>query len=431
MDQTAANPLDIEPQIERDFRWNFLVNTLDGTFFSFGISFFSSRIILPLFVSHFTQNPIIIGLISFFGWSGVLLPQVFMANRTERAPRKKDIVVKLGFFTERLPVLLLPLAVHFLAVSRPTAGLVIFFVLYAWNNYGTGVIIVAWQDLIAKVFPTDRRGRFFGISNSLGYGLGILGALAVPLLLDRNPFPRGYVIAFAITAVSYLLSWGMVALTREPTVYNTRPPVSQRDYLRSLPEVVRTDANFRTFLLAQIVASLAGMAGGFLVVYSAQRWNLPDAQASGFMLALQVGLALAFLFFGFLSDRKGHKLSLEICLLINLLLLILAIAAPHPTWFYPIFFLSGAAQAGNYLSSIAIVYEFTGAENRPTYIGLANTIPGVAVTLAPLIGGWLARAFGYRWMFGVAAILAAASWLLLRFTVREPRKEPQPAPVEG
>lgn len=53
------------------------------------MSFFSSEIILPLFVSHFTDNPLAIGLILFRGWAGVLLPQLFMANAVERAPRKK------------------------------------------------------------------------------------------------------------------------------------------------------------------------------------------------------------------------------------------------------------------------------------------------------------------------------------------------------
>ena len=105
---------------------------------------------------------------------------------------------------------------------------------------------------------------------------------------------------------------------------------------------------------------------------------------------MQVGLAVSNLFFGFLADRKGHKLSLEICLLLNVLSLLLAIFAPTPAWFYLVFFLRGAVMAGTLISGISIVYEFTGAENRPTYIGLANTIPGVVGAVAPLIGGLLA-----------------------------------------
>ncbi len=280
--------------------------------------------------------------------------------------------------------------------------------------------------MIAKIIPVDKRGRFFGISNFIGNGTGILGALAVPFILERFTFPLGYVISFAIAGGMFFLSWVFLSLTREPAVYSSKPPVSQMNYLRSLPEILRRDRNFRMYLLAQIVFAVSGMATGFLVVYSVQTWHLPDAQASGFMIALQVGLTLAYLFFGFFSDRKGHKMSLEICLLVNVLLLVLAIVAPSPWWFLPIFFLRGAVNAGSFVSGISITYEFTDPENRPTYIGLANTIPGIAASLAPLFGGWLAGAVSYRAMFILSALIAAAAWVLLRFAVREPRHVKSP-----
>jgi MFS family permease len=144
--------------------------------------------------------------------------------------------------------------------------------------------------------------------------------------------------------------------------------------------------------------------------------------AGGFTVALQVGLALANLFFGFLADRKGHKLSLEICWLFSAVSLFLAIIAPSPWWFFPIFFLRGAVNAGSFISGISIVYEFTQPENRPTYIGLANTIPGIAGSVAPLIGGWLAGAINYPVMFILSAVIGTIGLALLRFFVREPRK---------
>ena len=260
----------VQPEIERNYRWNFLVNSLDGANFWFGMSFFSSTIILPLFVSHFTANPVAIGLIAFLGWAGIFLPQLFVANAVERAPRKKFFPVTLGFFLERLPLLLLPPAVYFLAIRQPLWTLVIFFVLYAWQNIGTGIVVVGWQDMIAKIIPVDKRGRFFGITNFIGNGTGILGALAVPLLLGRFAFPLGYVLAFTIAAAFIFLSWVFLALTREPAVHSSKPAVSQLVYLRSLPAILRRDRNFRMYLLAQIIFSLSGMATGFLVVYAVQ-----------------------------------------------------------------------------------------------------------------------------------------------------------------
>ncbi|MCU0485592.1 MAG: MFS transporter [Anaerolineales bacterium] len=411
----------IEQYVERHYRWNFLVNTLDGASFGLGMSFFSSEIVLPLFVSHFTANPLAIGLIGFLGWAGVLLPQLFTANAVERTPRKKFFPMTLGFFLERLPIFLLAPMIYFLAASQPILTLILFFVLYSWHNLGAGVIIVGWQDMIAKVIPVGKRGRFFGIGNFIGNGAGILGALAVPFVLGKFAFPLGYVFSFAVTGVLFFLSWVSVSLTREPAVHSSKPPVSQLDYLNSLPGILRRDRNFRMYLLSQIVFAFSGMATGFLVVYTVQNWNLPDGEASRFMVTWQIGLALANLFFGFLADRKGHKLSLEICWLMSTIALSLAIFVPNPGWFFLVFFLSGSASAGTFISGISIVYEFTEAENRPTYIGLANTIPGIVVSVAPLVGGWLAGVLNYRAMFILSMLAGVISWALLHFTVREPR----------
>ncbi len=385
------------------------------------INFISSTVILPLYISHFTQNPLLFGLIPFLGTAGTLLPQLFMANAVERAPRKKIFPMTIGFFLERTPIYLLAPATYFLAIRQPALALVTFFVLYTWHCFGAGVISVGWYDMIAKIIPLEKRGRFYGITNFVGNGTGILGAMAVPLVLARANFPDGYVLAFAIAGGLAFISWIFLVQTREPAVYSSKPPVSQLDYLRSLPAVLRKDHNFRAYLLSQVVFASSGMATGFLVVYTVQTWNLPDAQASGFTIALQVGLALANLFFGFLSDRKGHKLSLEICFALSIASLGLAIFAPSPLWFFLIFFLRGAVNAGTFISGISIVYEFTDAENRPTYIGLANTIPGVAGAIAPMIGGWLVGAVSYQAMFILAAVIGTAGWALLHFSVREPR----------
>jgi len=206
MTETMLPKDDVQMEIERNFRWNFLVNTIDGASFWFGMSFISSTVILPLFVSHFTDNPLLIGLIPFLTTAGYLLPQMFTANAVERAPRKKYFPVNLGFFLERLPIFLLAPMTYFLAVSQPELALAGFFILLAWHCIGAGVIIVGWQDMIAKIIPVEKRGRFFGISSFIGNGAGILGALAVPFVLDRSSFPTAYVLAFTAASVLIFLS---------------------------------------------------------------------------------------------------------------------------------------------------------------------------------------------------------------------------------
>jgi len=411
----------VEQEIRRNYRFNFIVNALDGAAYMLGVSFISSAIILPLYISHFTDNPVIIGLLPALTTAGFLVPQLFTANFVARAPLKKWFPVNLGLFAERLPAMLLPLTVLLFAKNNPTLALVSFFVLYTWYTVGAGLVIVGWQDMVAKIIPVNRRGRFFGITNFLGSASGILGAGAVGWVLANYAFPQGYLFAFSAAAVCILLSWVAISLTREPAVHSSKPRVSQLEFLRSLPRVVRADGNFSRYLLYQILSAFSLMATTFLIVYASQAWAMPDSMAGGFIIAMQFGQAAANLLFGFISDRKGHKLILEVSILLGIASLILAIAAASPLWFYLVFFLRGMMIAGNMLSGISITMEFSSVEDRPTYIGLANTIPGLASSVAPLLGGWLAAAAGYPVMFGAAAAVGLAGFVVLRWMVREPR----------
>jgi MFS family permease len=410
-----------QQEVERNYKHNFTVNALDGAIYWFGYSFMAPAIILPLYLKHFTDNPLIFGLIPFLNTAGFLLPQLFTSNAVERAPRKKIFPVNYGFFTERLPVLLFPVSAALFAADQPFVALALFLLLYSWYSGGAGLIIVGWQDMIAKIIPVDRRGRFFGTTQFLGNITGFAGTLAVPVILSRFDFPTGFVILFTAAAALVLTSWFFLALTREPAVANPKPAVSQAAYLRTLPRVVRSDPNFLRYLIFFTVFSLGGMGSGFLIVYSAQQWNLSDSYGSVFASTMVFGQILSNIVIGFLSDRRGHKVVLEAGALLSGLSFLLAFLAQSPLWFYPIFILRGMVFAVINISAITIVMEFTSPENRPTYFGLANTVPGIASSLAPLLGGWLAHAAGYPPIFALSAVLSFASLALLRWMVRDPR----------
>ena len=97
----------MEKQVQTEFRHNATVCLLNMTFWQYSTSFINRLTILPLYVSHFTDSTILIGLLAAIGTAGWFLPQVFTANWIQRLPKKKDAPVRVGFFTERLPLLVL------------------------------------------------------------------------------------------------------------------------------------------------------------------------------------------------------------------------------------------------------------------------------------------------------------------------------------
>ncbi len=410
---------EIAAEVERDYRWNFAVNFLDMAFFWPALAFISTTTILPLFVSKLTPSPLAIGFLAMLAQGSWFLPQLFTTNAVERLPRRKPVPVKLGLFLERLPLwFLVPSAL--VAGSSPQLALAILLVAYTWHSLGAGVVAAAWQDMIARCFPVDRRGRFFGIASFTGAAAGAIGAVASVWLLEAYPFPLNFAYCFAVAAVLITVSWAFLALAREPAQAPKATRTSTRQYLAGLPDLVRRDHNFRRFWVARLLLALGGMASGFVTVAAVKRWAMPDSAAGLFTAAFLVGEMVGNLAFGLLADRRGHKLSLELGAVAACLGFGLAWLAPSPQWYYVVFALMGIVSAAVIVSGILVVMEFSGPERRPTYVGIANTGVGVVSMLAPLLGAALAL-LGYNWLFAVAAAVNLAAAALFHWWVREPR----------
>jgi MFS family permease len=125
---------------------------------------------------------------------------------------------------------------------------------------------------------------------------------------------------------------------------------------------------------------------------------------------------------GLVADRRGHKAVLCGAAVSMALAALVSWMASSPGWLLGTFVLLGISTSGDSVSSMNIIQEFCEPEDRPTYIGLTNTllVPGTA--LAPLLGGWLATWVGYRAMFVVALLVASVGAALLGLWVREPRR---------
>jgi MFS family permease len=410
---------EVEAEVWRNYRWNFWVNLLDGVAFWFGGSFISASTILTLYVTKLTESSLPVGVIAVISQAGWFLPQLLTAHSVEQLARKKPVVVNLGFFLERLPVWVMALSVLLVPWS-PVAGLVAFLLAYAWHTMGAGTVATAWQDMIAATFPLTRRGRFFGLTNAVGNGMGLLGAALSARILASSPFPRQFFYLFLIAAGSITVSWFFLSLTREPV----RPPKAGRaslhEFWRSLPDILRGDDNFRRYLIARSLIAVGRMGSGFVTVAAVARWAIPDATVGFYTTLLLTGQTASNLAFGFLADRFGHKGNLAVGALASCAAFAIAWLAPAPEWYYGVFVLQGVVVGAIIVSGLMIVLEFCEAERRPTYSGLANTVTGVVSLVAPLVGALLAEV-GYGVLFAASAAFSLLAFALMWGWVREPR----------
>lgn len=183
--------VEVAAEVERLFPWNFWMNLLDGAAFWFGATFYSTGTILALFISKLTPDPRAIGLMAAIAQAGWFLPQIFTASAVERLPRKKAMVVNLGLVLERAPLFLLMLA-PLVALRNPQWALFIALSTLTWHVVGAGIVAISWQDMIAKIIPLNRRGRFFGVTNALGTIFGFAAAGISARLLEDVAYPMSF-----------------------------------------------------------------------------------------------------------------------------------------------------------------------------------------------------------------------------------------------
>ena len=79
--------------------------------------------------------------------------------------------------------------------------------------------------------------------------------------------------------------------------------------------------------------------------------------------------------------------------------------------------------AADHTSSLTIILEFSTPAERPTYVGLTNTLLAPVLIGAPILGGWLAGALGFAAMFRVSLAVAVVGLCLMLLWVQEPRRE--------
>lgn len=402
-------------------RWNFGVSIWDVTFIMLGISLVSRETVMPVLVAQLTDSKLALGLIPAIFSLGGYLPQLLFANFTERLRYKKPFTMWVGGLGERGPYLLMALTIWWLAGSAPALALVLFFCYLAATATALGAATPAWFDMIAKVIPVQRRGLYAGLGHGLGALMGVVGAYFVGWILATVAFPNNFALLFGLAFAIMAISWLGLALTREPPSEMVKEQMPLTRYLRQLPAILRRDRNYQRFLICRTIIQMGTMAGGFFMVYGIERFQIDGAGVGLLTAVLVAGQAVMGLIWGVLADRFGHKRVLATAAFALALAALAAWMADSQTWLVVTFALLGAYMAADTASGLNIILEFCAPEDRPTYIGLTNTLLAPVLTLAPLLGGWLAMTVGYPGLFMTALLFASLGGLLMAFWVREPR----------
>ena len=271
------------------------------------------------------------------------------------------------------------------------------------SNFGNP----AWTVLVGDLVPPSLRARYFGNRNLMIMLAALLVApLAGWLITAGNGWlgqPNlGYQAVLALAFVTGLAGTVCFTLIPEP---HRAPRARQATGGPRLWSALAGNRAFLGLVVSGFVWNLAlQMAAPFFNVYLVRHLGAGTTTV-GFLAAVNTLFGLIGSgIFGRVMARLG---ALKTQALTGLLIPIVPTAWIWVTASWQVGVLeayAGLVWAGYNLANFALLLELTPAAHRPQAVALYQTVVFASAVVGPLLGGWLADAFGFHVIFAASGV---------------------------
>jgi MFS family permease len=376
-------------------------------FFTGLVSFFmdfSSEMVYPL-VPLFLSSVLgvqksVIGLIEGIAESTASLLKVFSGWLSDRLGHRKWLMaIGYGISTLSRP----------LVATAPNWGQVL--ASRVMDRFGKGIRNAPRDALIAESCEETRLGRSFGFHR----GMDTLGAVVGPAVaFGLLAYSNGqYRLVFWLSMIPGVLAvLTIIFLIREtragPMAEAERPKIGWASF----------SGSYKFFILVATLFSLGNSSDVFLIL-RAQNVGIPVAIVPLVYLVFNVVYGLGALPAGLLSDRIGPKPIIFFAFILFGFTYLGFAKACHPAHIWWLFIAYGIFMALTEGVQKAFLATLVPREYKATGFGLYNTLVGLAVLPASLIGGFLWDRFGPQATFYYGSITAWLAALLFILFLRK------------
>ncbi len=362
--------------------------------FGYGAFYSLNNAVIPLYLSHFTNDARLKGLMgsthSFEG--AVIQPLVGSASDRLRTPlgRRRPFILIFAPLSALL-ILLTPAAGRLVPhAALPLIVGAIFLFTVSFN-----IAEDPYKALMPDITPEPQRGKMSAVSQ-LVLVLGQAGLLLLPI-----PIELKFTLTALIMLVTTLLTVWLVKEPKHPaTTSEHRTPhlVALRQALTGLRTLRQAG-----WTLAGLFFSGLGIGAilPFLTIFVKVITKCTDQQAEMMFLVLMISTAVAILPFGWLTDRVGPKRVLMIGMIFIL------VAALNGLWvttlpqIMVVLCLAGIGNAAQTASAYPLLTKVVPREEIGFYTGLQSTALSIATPLTAILTGELVNKGGYRLIFAV------------------------------
>ena len=400
---------------------NLIVFAANQIFMRLGWIFKTESVVMPGFLDVYTLSGFIRGLLPLISRIGQSIPQILIAHRVAKMPRKR-IVFILSAFGITIPWLVLALILELGRWSN-SAIVTIFLTLYGlhWLTYGSNVL--AYGTLQGKLVRPKRRGRLLAYASLIGCTLAII---IVWLVMPR--WVRGdsanYALIFGTTGMFFGFAACASLFFREPADAHSPQTIPFLKYLSSGLMLLRYDRNFRILAVVLMLFYTGWPIFPHYTIFGKRTLGLVSKNFVTLLIAQNTVSGLGALVMGNIADRHGNRIVLRILIFIAACVPLLAIGLSQlpmgAHWYWLVFACLGFTPvSGRILTNYTL--EISPQEKHPQYLGLLSVLQTVPLLGSPVVGLLIDR-FSFESVFIASSVLVFCG-VLLTFRLIEPRSE--------
>ena len=258
--------------------------------------------------------------------------------------------------------------------------------------------IPGWMEMIRRNMNEGKRGKWFSWSSALGYAEGVVLALGIGSVLDKDP------------GLWKLLFFGAAMVGMLVLVIQSRIPIEESGEKERLPfkellvrpwkdsyHLIRTKPNFSRFQWGFMVCGFGIMLiQPALPIFAVDNLEVSYmVMAGGISVAKGLGFALSSpIWARWIEQINVLKLASWVFLSVALFPVLMSFSVWNIGWFYLAFFWYGIGQGGSHLVWNMSGPIFSGREESSRYTGVGLVLAGIRGAIAPPLGCWLAVLFG-------------------------------------
>ncbi len=388
-----------------------------------GMTFLADATILPVMVKSLggplwlmTAVPILMSV-------GIQIPSLFTAHWIEKVHWVKPLIMTTGVL-QRLPYLLAGLSLIYLAPSHPAAALAMVALCPLVSGLASGITQSAWQELVAKTIPPNRRSSLWAVRSTIGALIGLSAGAVVYTVLNRYPATTGYgilhIIMLAFLAGSYVI-FGAIRETDLPPRPDRQTPTLSAN-LKTVPSLIAGNLQFRRYLLSYALSAGWIIVMPFMAVHALGVLARSDSFAGFFLSAQMAGGMIGNLVGGFLGDRIGGRIVVLLSRLAMCILCVGMLLAASMWQFLAAFAVLGMAVSFNIIGNMTLGLEICPLHKRATHLSVISAVGVVTSLSAAGLGAlaWRVTSGSFAWvaLLAAAAIIASA---FLVWRLEEPR----------